>query len=142
MTLASYRYPVITVINNISICIAPFARGYKALLPIIRVSGNRHSHFASPKGATGQVHTLSALYISHDRYPPDALRSTKQLRLSILPKDTNTLALGSNSRSSDPESCTVPLDHTRSQMVYSRVIFQRSVTIIFSYLSFLIDLTR
>ena len=31
--------------------------------------------------------------ISHDRYLPDTLRSTKQLRLSILPKDTNTLAL-------------------------------------------------
>ena len=31
--------------------------------------------------------------ISHDRYLPDALRSTKQLRPSILPKDTDTLAL-------------------------------------------------
>ena len=45
----------------ISICIVPFARGYKALLPIITV--------------------------------PDALRSTKQLRLSILAKDTNASAL-------------------------------------------------
>ena len=44
---------------NISIYIAPFARGYKALLPIDQE--NRHSHFASPKGATGQVHTLSEL---------------------------------------------------------------------------------
>ena len=31
--------------------------------------------------------------ISHDQYLPDALRSTKQLRLSILPKDSNMLAL-------------------------------------------------
>ena len=31
--------------------------------------------------------------ISHYRYLPDALRSTKQLGLSILPKDTNTLTL-------------------------------------------------
>ena len=60
---------------------------------IITVSRNRHCHFVSLKGATGQVHTLSAhldCNISHDRYRPDALKSTKQLRLSILPKDTNT----------------------------------------------------
>ena len=31
--------------------------------------------------------------ISHNRYLPDALRSTKQLKLSILPKDKNTLTL-------------------------------------------------
>ena len=31
--------------NNISICIAPFARGYKALLPIITVSGNSSHSF-------------------------------------------------------------------------------------------------
>ena len=31
--------------------------------------------------------------IFYDRYLPDALRSMKQLRLSILPKDTNMLAL-------------------------------------------------
>ena len=56
--------------------------------------------------------------ISHDRYLPHAPRSTKQLRLSILPKDTNTLALvGARTLGlvSDPEFCTVPLDHTRSQ---------------------------
>ena len=31
--------------NNISICIAPFARGYKALLPIITVSGKLSQSF-------------------------------------------------------------------------------------------------
>ena len=31
--------------------------------------------------------------ISHDLYLPGTLRSMKQLRLSILPKDTNTMAL-------------------------------------------------
>ena len=38
-------------------------------------------------------HQLLDCNISHDRYLPDTLRSMKQLRLSILPKDTNTLAL-------------------------------------------------
>ena len=58
--------------------------------------------------------------ISHDRYHPDVLscRSTQQLRLSILPKDTNTLALAglelTRSRPRDPESCTFPLVHTHS----------------------------
>ena len=42
-------------INNISFCILPFARGL-----LLRYQENCHSHFASPKGATGQVHTLSA----------------------------------------------------------------------------------
>ena len=75
----------------------PFARGYKVLLPIYDSIRKIVTHFASPKGATDQVHTLSALVldcnISHDRYRPDTLRSAKQLRLSILPKDTDTLAL-------------------------------------------------
>ena len=44
-----------------------------------------------------------------------SLRSTKQLRLSILPKHTNMLApAGLELGSSDSESCIVPLDHTRS----------------------------
>ena len=44
-------------------------------------------------------------------------KSTKQLRLSILPKDINTSAAERdlNSWSSDPESSTVPLDHTCSK---------------------------
>ena len=47
-------------------------------------------------GATGQVHTWIQhldCNVSHERHLPDALRLTEQLRLSILPKDTNTLAL-------------------------------------------------
>lgn len=67
---SSGPYGKIILINNdnISICIVPFASGYKALLPIITHyyyyhQENRHKHFTSPKGATGQVaqvHTLSA----------------------------------------------------------------------------------
>ena len=46
------------------------------------------------------------------------LRSTKQSRLGILPKDTNTLALVGLSA---PESCTVPLDHTHTHSPLWRV---------------------
>ena len=59
------------------------------------------------------THTLGEC--SMDYIPSNyliTLRSTKRIRLRILPKDTNMLALaGSNSQSSALESCTVPLDH-------------------------------
>ena len=80
----------------ISICIAPSVREYKALVRIITVSGKSSQSFRL-KGATGQLtctpyqHLDCNIFL--DRYLPDALRSTKQLRLSILTKDTNTLAL-------------------------------------------------
>ena len=88
------KHKIIIIIN---IYIAPFCRRYKALLPIIMISGKSSQSFRFTQGTTGQVHTLSTLRlycnISHDQYLPDALRSTKQLKQSILPKDTNMLTL-------------------------------------------------
>ena len=39
------------------------------------------------------LHQHSGCNISHDKYLSDAFRSTKQFKVSILPKDTNTLTL-------------------------------------------------
>ena len=50
---------MIIIINNIYI--AHFFNGFKALLPIITPSGNRHNHFVSLRMVVGQAHDLSAL---------------------------------------------------------------------------------
>ena len=58
-----------------------------AVAIIIKVSENHHSQFVSPRGATGQVHTLSALrffYISYNQHLPDVLRSTMQIEIEYL----------------------------------------------------------
>ena len=54
---------IIIIIIIFSICIAPFANGYKAprCCLLLQYQGNRHSHFASPTGATSQVHTYQHL---------------------------------------------------------------------------------
>ena len=64
------------------------------------------------------AHNLSDIKLWH---PPItathiSLGSTRQARLSILPKDTNTLALTGLELTTFllKESCSVPLDHTRS----------------------------
>ena len=77
----------------ISICIAPFARGYKehvAYHYVIVTVISLHLRVLQAK-CTPYQHLVCN--ISHDRYLPDALMSTKQLRRSILPKDANMLAL-------------------------------------------------
>ena len=52
-----------------------------------------------------------------------SLRSMKQLRPSILPKaQTRWHQRGSNSRSSEPESCTVSLNHTLSILYAMKVM--------------------
>ena len=81
MSIAStFFLPSASGNNNNSTCIVPFAR---ALLPIITVSGkSSQSFFASPKGATGQVHTLT----THQHLDCN-------IWLSILPKDTNMMTV-------------------------------------------------
>ena len=86
---------IIIIIIIISICIAPFVRGYNALLPIIAVSGKSSQSFRLPKLlrvllAKCPPYQHLDCNISHDQHRVDALRSTKQLRLNILPKDTHT----------------------------------------------------
>ena len=83
---------------------------------LVRYQENRQGYFASPKGATGQVHTLSVLqtvYIFHDCFLlPDTL--------SIMPNDDKHVRTSGArySWSSSSEACTVKLDHTRSLIQY------------------------
>ena len=63
---------------------------------LLRYQKNRHSHFASPKCATGQVLTLSALtFVIFSMTDTSVMHSGQQSNgdLGILPKDTNTLVL-------------------------------------------------
>ena len=109
--------------NNNWIYIAHFPLDQSAVAYIITPSGNRDNHCASPRmncsrPSARPIHTLIVTFNTTDR---SQIRSgqRRKLRLSILPRDTNTLAVAGLELTilmvySDHESCTFPLDHACS----------------------------
>ena len=62
---------------------------------LLRHQKNHHSHFVSPKGATGQVHTLSALRLKYfpQSIPPWCAQVSEAIKTKYFAQGHKTLAL-------------------------------------------------